>query len=158
MNIAINFTDYHKTIRLKKEGGKTLIFDPIRKKHLALAPEELVRQLVVQYLVLEKGFPKSLIGIEKGLKVNQLAKRCDILVYGHDTKPVLLAECKAPHVVVDEKTFEQIARYNLPLQVKYLLLTNGLTTYCCKMDYEQGRFYFLETIPFWTEINDEIAE
>ena len=95
MNIEINFTDFRDSIRIKKEDQKTFIFDPIRKKYLVLAPEELVRQMVIQYLIEVKGFPKTRIRIEKGLKVNSLSKRCDILIYDQNMAPLLLVECKA---------------------------------------------------------------
>lgn len=152
MNLDINFIAYRESIQLKKEAQKTLIFDPIRKKYLVLAPEELVRQMVVQYLIQEKFFPKTKIAVEKGLKVNSLDKRCDILIYDKNTMPFLLVECKAPQVNINQKTFEQIARYNLPLQVQYLLVTNGIATYCCKMDYEKRDFVFLNDIPSWVEV------
>ena len=151
MNIEIDFTSYRDLIQLKKDNQKTLIFDPVRKKYLVLAPEELVRQMVIQYLIREKKFPQTMIGVEKGLKVNSLSKRCDILIYGQKMQPLLLVECKAPKVVINEKTFEQIARYNLPLQVQYLLVTNGITTYCCKMNYVEQQFTFLEKIPSRSE-------
>ena len=152
MKIDINFTKFHDSLQLKREGQKTFIFDPIRKKYLVFAPEEFVRQMVIQYLIQEKTYPKTRIGVEKGLKVNSLAKRCDILIHTQDMNPLLLVECKAPKVIINEKAFEQIARYNLPLQVKYLLVTNGLSTYCCKMDYVAQNFTFLDKIPSWDEI------
>jgi len=152
MKIEIDFTVFHESLQLKKEEQKTLIFDPIRKKYLVLAPEELVRQMVVQYLIQEKKFPKSRIGIEQGLKVNTLAKRSDILIYDQSMAPTLLVECKAPKVPVDDKTFEQITRYNLPLKVRYLIVTNGIDTYCCEMDYVEQQYAFLDKIPSWEEI------
>ncbi len=152
MKIDINFTRFRESVQLKKEGQKTFIFDPIRKKYLVLAPEEFVRQMVIQYLIQEKMYPKTRIGVEKGLKVNSLAKRCDLLIHTQAMSPLLLVECKAPKVTINEKAFEQIARYNLPLQVKYLLVTNGLSTYCCKMDYVAQSFTFLDKIPSWDEI------
>ena len=129
-----------------------MLFDPIRKKYLVLAPEELVRQLVVHYLLLEKQYPKTKISVEKGIKVNSLAKRCDLLIYDHDLNPAILVECKAPGIKINQKAFEQIARYNLPLKVAYLIVTNGITTYCCKMDYVEEKFTYLDKIPSWSEI------
>ncbi len=152
MKIDINFTLYREFIQLKKEDQKTLIFDPIRKKYLILAPEELVRQMIIQYLMREKNFPKTRIRVEKGIKVNKLSKRCDILIHNYDMTPFLLVECKAPKVNITEKAFEQIARYNLPLKVEYLLVTNGITTYCCKMDYTAQSFTFIDEIPTWAKI------
>jgi hypothetical protein len=154
MRIDVNFTKYHESLKTKKEGEKTFIFDPIRNKYLVLEPEEHVRQLVVQYLIHEKNFPKTRIKIEKGLKVNTLAKRCDILIYNQNMNPVFLVECKSHKVPINAKTFEQIARYNLTFQVQYLLVTNGVTAYCCKMDYKQQSFSFLDEIPLWGKIQN----
>ncbi len=150
MQIPLDFTPYQSDLRLKKENGKTLIFDPIRKKHLVLAPEELVRQLFLQYLIQDRSYSASRIRTEKGIRVHELYKRCDILIYDKTPSPFLLVECKAPAVKITQAAFEQIARYNLPLQVKYLVVTNGIQTYCCVMDYEQEKFRFLPEIP--TEI------
>lgn len=152
MKIDINLLAYRDFIQLKKEGQKNYIFDPIRKKHLVLAPEEIVRQMVIQFLIREKQFPKSKISVEKGLKVNDLSKRCDLLIYNQKMEPEVLVECKAPRVKIDEKAFEQIARYNLQLQVRFLLVTNGIATYCCKMNYTEQNFTFLSEIPSWSEI------
>ena len=152
MKIDIDFTRFQDSLQLKKEGQKTLLFDPIRKMHVVLAPEELVRQLLVHYLMQERHFPKSRIRIEQGLKVNTLSKRCDVLIYNQHMAPTLLVECKAPKVRIDDKTFEQIARYNLPLKVAYLIVTNGIDTYCSKMDYTEQKYTFLGKIPSWKEI------
>ncbi|MFT5167237.1 MAG: hypothetical protein ACI8P3_002474 [Saprospiraceae bacterium] len=147
MQIEIDFTIFKAQLQLKKEGGKTLIFDPIRKKYLILLPEELIRQLVLQYLLLDRKFNKNLIRSEQGLTVNELNKRCDILIYDKDFSPFLLVECKSSKVKITQKTFEQIARYNLPLKVKYLLVTNGIQSFCCEMDYQAQSYLFLENVP-----------
>ena len=147
MSINIDFLKYQDQLRVKKEEGKRYLFDPIRKLWLVLQPEELVRQLVLQFLLQEKDYPRSHIKIEGGLKVNELQKRTDILVFDREVKPFLLVECKAPQVKIDEKTFWQIANYNSQYQAKYLLLTNGMLTYCCKMDYEQLQHDFLMEVP-----------
>ncbi|GJM31363.1 MAG: restriction endonuclease subunit R [Saprospiraceae bacterium] len=114
---------------------------------MVLQPEELVRQLVVQYLLSEKGFNQNRIALERGLTVNGLAKRCDILIYNQAMNPFLLVECKAPSVKITQEVFRQIAIYNLPLNVPFLLVTNGVDTYCCEMDYDQRTFKFLAAIP-----------
>jgi hypothetical protein len=101
----------------------------------------------VQDLSREKSYNQTRIKIEKGLKVNTLSKRCDVLVYRPDLRPFLLVECKAPQVKITQDTFEQIARYNMPLQVPYLLVTNGLQSFCCAIDYEQRDYEYLEEIP-----------
>lgn len=146
MLIELDLLAYQSQLKQKKENGQRFIFDPIRRKYLVLAPEELVRQLIILYL-LDQGYNKNRIRSEMGLQVNELYKRCDILLYDKALNPFMLVECKAPKVKVDQSTFEQIARYNLPLKVRYLLVTNGLHTYCCEMDYEKQSYTFLPQIP-----------
>lgn len=134
-------------LKVKNEEGNRFLFDPIRKKWLVIQPEELVRQLVILYLIEEKGYNKNRINIEMGLQVNELKKRCDILVYDNEMEPFLLVECKAPSVNVSQAAFRQIANYNLPLRVPYLFVTNGLVNYCCRMDYEEESFEFVKEVP-----------
>ncbi len=145
--IEIDFSKYRDHIKIKQQGGKRYLFDPIRQKFLVMTPEELVRQLVILHLIEEKNFNRNRIAIEKTLMVNDLVKRCDILVYDREMKPFLLVECKASTVAISQKTFRQIAWYNLPLKVDYLLVTNGLETFCCEMDYTKKSFRFLAEIP-----------
>ena len=145
--IAIDLLSYQSKLKTKKVENKKYLFDPIRKKYLVLQPEELVRQLLILYLIEEKKISKNRIGIEIGLKVNGLARRLDLLIYDDAVNPFILIEVKAPSVKIDQSTFEQIARYNLPLRVPYLLVTNGMTTYCCKMNYKKETFEFLMEIP-----------
>lgn len=145
--IELDLLQFQPFLKTKKEHNKSYLFCPIRKKYLVLQPEELVRQLLFIYLVEKKGFPKSRIAAEKGLIINELTRRFDLLVYDKNTHPFLLIECKAPEVKITQSVFEQIAQYNLQLQVPYLLVTNGLTTYCCKMDYENQSFEFIKEIP-----------
>lgn len=148
MLINIDFSPYKNHLRLRKiQTGKTEIFDIVRKKYLILQPEELVRQLVIHYLIAEKNAPLSKMRVEMGLTVNELAKRCDILIFDKQLKPYFLVECKAAHVRIDQTTFDQIARYNLPLQVPYLMVTNGLSTYCCKIKEDRTGWIFLKEIP-----------
>lgn len=149
--IAVDYTVYADRLKLKKQANQRLLFDCIRQKYLVLQPEELVRQLVIHYLLAEKKCNRNRIAIEKMLKVNGMTKRCDILIFQHDMQPWLLIECKAPSVPLSEATFRQVAVYNLPLQVDYLMVTNGQTTYCCKMDYEEKTFHFLSEIPMYCE-------
>lgn len=136
-------------ITLKEENGKRLIYDDIRKKYLSLTPEEWVRQNFIKYLISEKNVPASLIVIEKGLKLNELSKRTDVLIY-KDASPVLLVECKAPKVKITQDTFDQISRYNLIFKVPYLIVTNGMSHYCCKVDFDKNSYTFLEEIPDFT--------
>ncbi len=146
--LELNLLDYQDQLRVKREDGKTYLFDPIRKTWLLLLPEEMVRQLFLQYLIIEKTYPKSLIKVEFGLQVHhQLQKRSDLLVYNRASQPFLLVECKAPEVKINEKALWQIANYNSTFQAAYLVLTNGVSTYCCKMDYVQQKHEMVAVIP-----------
>jgi hypothetical protein len=144
---ALNLPQY--TFKLKEQGSSTQIFDAIRKKYVALTPEEWVRQNFLQYLIQDRNFPASLIAVEAGLKYNQLQKRTDVLVYNKLGTPYLMVECKAPEVKITQDTFDQIARYNMVFKVKYLVVTNGLNHFCCKMEYATNTYQYLELIPFF---------
>lgn len=141
----LNFPTYH--FRFKNSENKTAIFDEIRKKFIILTPEEWVRQNVVQYLLQEKKYPKSLINVEKLLKINGLVKRYDVVVFNNDGSIFILVECKAPEIKISQTTFDQIARYNMTLQAAYLMVTNGLNHYFCQMDFENERYAFLGELP-----------
>ena len=141
----LNFPNY--SFRFKNSENKMAIFDEIRKKFVVLTPEEWVRQHVVQYLLLEKKYPKSLINVEKLVKVNGLNKRYDIVVFQPNGEIFMLIECKAPEVAISQQTFDQIARYNLKLNAQYLMVTNGLNHYFCQMDFENEKYVFLKEAP-----------
>lgn len=141
----LNFSSY--TFRFKNSENKVSIFDAIRKKFIILTPEEWVRQHVVQFLLEEKKYPKSLINVEKVLKVNGLRKRYDVVVFNKDGSIFILIECKAPEVKITQATFDQIARYNMTLKSEFLMVTNGLNHYFCEMDFENERYAFLENLP-----------
>lgn len=132
--------------KLKSNEKQTFIFDEIRKKYVVLTPEEWVRQHFVKFLVEEKKYPISLIAIEKQLTINNLKKRSDILIFSSNGLPNIIVECKAPNIRITQKTFDQIARYNLKLNANYLIVTNGLEHYFCKLDYQNKRYIFLEDI------------
>ncbi len=119
----------------------------LRKKNVVLTPEEWVRQNFIQYLIIEKKYPKSLIAIEKQLKINNLSKRTDILVFDKTGLTNIIVECKAPTVKITQDAFDQIARYNLSLNSNYLIVTNGMQHYYCKMDYQLKKYNFLNDIP-----------
>lgn len=133
-------------LKVKEENGKKFIFDFIRKKYLVLTPEEWVRQNFIQFLVKDKGYPNGLIEIEKGLRLNELHKRVDALVY-KGVQPNVLIEFKAPSVKINQEVFEQIARYNTHFKVPYLIVSNGINHYCAKIDFEKQSFEFLEDVP-----------
>jgi hypothetical protein len=134
-------------LKMKSEGEKTYIFDVVRKKYLLLTNEEWVRQNFIHYLNKEKKYPLGLMGVEQMVKYNSLKTRADIVMYNTEGKANIIVECKAPDVKITQDTFNQIAKYNSQLKVKYLLVTNGMNHYCCKMDYESNRITFLEEIP-----------
>tara|TARA_B100000795_G_scaffold267331_1_gene251949 strand:+ start:778 stop:1221 length:444 start_codon:yes stop_codon:yes gene_type:complete len=133
--------------KFKSSENKTLIFDKLRKKYMVLTPEEWVRQHFIYFLIEEKKYPISLIAIEKQLTINNLKKRSDILVFNTDGKPEIIVECKAPSIKITQDAFDQIARYNLKLKANYLIVTNGLEHFYCKMDFKKETYVFLKTIP-----------
>jgi hypothetical protein len=141
----LNFQQYD--FRFKNSENKVSIFDEIRKKFIILTPEEWVRQHVVQFLLEEKKYPKSLINVEKVLKVNGLRKRYDAVVFNPDGSIQVLVECKAPEVKISQATFDQIARYNMTMKAKFLMVTNGLNHYFCQMDFENKKYLFLSQLP-----------
>ncbi|MDA3781129.1 MAG: type I restriction enzyme HsdR N-terminal domain-containing protein [Bacteroidales bacterium] len=140
------------TYRIKEDKGKKFIFDNVRKKFVVLTPEEWVRQNFISYLVEHKNFPASLIGVEYEFKLNNTSKRSDIVSFGKIGEPLLIVECKASVVKITQKVFDQIARYNIKLQVNYLIVTNGLSHYCCRFDKEKQSFVFLNDIPEYSQI------
>jgi hypothetical protein len=128
------------------------IFDENRKRFVALTPEEWVRQNFLRYLVTEKQYPRSLIAVESSLKLFKRKKRTDIVVYDNLAKPLLIVECKAPEVIINQNVFDQIVRYNMALQVNYLILTNGLKHYSCSIDYSHKSYRFLKEIPAYPDL------
>jgi len=132
---------------MKIEDEKTHIFDVVRKKYLLLTPEEWVRQNFIHYLNKEKNYPLGLMGVEKMVKYNNLKTRADIVLYNIEGNPNIIVECKAPNVKITQDAFNQIAKYNSQLKVKYLIVTNGMKHFCCEMDYESNKITFLEEIP-----------
>ena len=143
----LNFQLYN--FRFKNNENKVSIFDEIRKKFIILTPEEWVRQHVVQFLLEEKKYPKSLINVEKVLKVNGLRKRYDVVVFNSDGSIFILIECKAPEVKIAQTTFDQIARYNMTMKSEFLMVTNGLNHYFCQMDFENEKYQFLPELPMY---------
>ncbi|NVO03473.1 MAG: type I restriction enzyme HsdR N-terminal domain-containing protein [Bacteroidetes bacterium] len=146
----LNFPEYQ--FRYKKEGENLLIFDSIRKKHVVLTPEEWVRQNMVQFLIHEKNVPSSLIHIEMSLKYNTLKKRSDIVIFNNLGKPLLIVECKSPNIAVTQNVFDQIARYNFTLKVNFLIVTNGIDHFCCKIDFENNNYSFLTEVPNYQDL------
>ena len=142
--------DYSSVIRLNTENNT--VFDSFRKKSVKLTPEEWVRQNFLFYLTNEKNYPVGLLSVEMGLNLNNLLRRCDIVAFDNMGKARVIVECKATAIKITQKTFDQIATYNLKLQVDYLIVTNGLNHYCCKMNYSDNSYQFLEEIPNYGEL------
>ncbi len=147
MQLQLDYLQFEPALRITQRGGASFVFDPIRRKDVTLTPEELLRQLVLLYLLEVKQYPANRIRVEIGLTVNTLQKRCDIAVFDAGINPWLIVECKSPKVPLVQGTFEQVARYNLQFQAPYLAVTNGLSTYSCALDLEQQTFWFLPDFP-----------
>ena len=130
------------------EDNKTKVFDPIRRIYCALTPEEEVRQKTLYYLVEQKKYPSGLIAVEYSIKVNNLSKRCDIVVFNKSGLPEMIVECKAEYVPITQKVLDQALRYYSGLNVNYLLLTNGKTMFCYHIDMENKKIETLNEIPF----------
>ncbi|WP_417130484.1 type I restriction enzyme HsdR N-terminal domain-containing protein [Parabacteroides faecis] len=133
--------------KVKEKDGKHIIFDPVRRKFVALTPEEWVRQHFVNYLITDKGYPKELLANEVPLKLNGTSKRCDTVAYNRFLTPLMIVEYKAPYIEITSSVFDQIVRYNMVLHVRYLAVSNGISHFCCKIDYENLTYSFLEGIP-----------
>lgn len=143
----LNLLKYSDHFRIIKSEGVTYVYDVIRKKNIVLLAEEMVRQCILHYLIDEVLISKNLIMVEKGIKVNALARRCDILVNDRNGKHVLLVECKSPKIKLNQKVFNQIAMYNMPLEVPYLMVSNGSKNYFCKIDFEKKDYKFIPKLP-----------
>lgn len=144
--IDINLHSYKDQLKLKKEKGLAFVFDIIRKKYMVLQPEEMVRQLLIHFLI-KKGYPKEKIQVEKGINLNGLFRRFDIIVYDQNFDPYLLIECKSHKVNIDQSTFDQIANYNLAVKAPYLMVCNGVQTYCCALNFATKKIENLTYIP-----------
>jgi hypothetical protein len=149
----LNLPEY--SFKISVVDGQNRIFDPLRKKMVVLTPEEWVRQNFIQFLVVEKFYPVSLIKVEMGFRLNKRLRRSDILVHNRKGEPLLIVECKAPSVKISQRVFDQIARYNMSLKVEYLLVTNGMDHYCCQIDHESKTYHFLKDIPDYKDIVPE---
>ena len=152
--MRLNLPPY--AFRTSQKEGKSLIFDAFRHRWVRLNPEEWVRQHIIRYLVEEKHFPASLISVERSLRFNQQDFRADAVIFSTAGKPLLVVECKAPEVAVSQKVFNQIVRYNFEFQVDFLIVTNGMSHYCCKIDKQNQTYDFLKEIPDYREINEPI--
>jgi type I site-specific restriction endonuclease len=137
--------------KISDDNGQLSLFDEIRKKNIILTPEEWVRQHFVQYLIRQKGYPRSLIRLEGGLKLNGLQKRTDIVVFDSSGQRILIVECKAPSISIDQKTFDQVARYNMVHKVSLLAVSNGLQHFYCTINHDKRKYQFIEELPAYSK-------
>ncbi|MBQ7662367.1 MAG: type I restriction enzyme HsdR N-terminal domain-containing protein [Prevotella sp.] len=138
--------------RLREQNSRQQIFDVLRRRYVALTPEEWVRQHFVHYLIEHKGYPKGLLANEVDLRVGEKHLRCDTVLYDKALHPKIIVEYKAPEIAITQKVFNQITVYNMLLHVDYLIVSNGMQHYCCQMDYEQNRYTFLSDIPSYDNL------
>lgn len=143
----LNLPPYNYELRNK--DGRRVILDPIRQRFVSLTAEEWVRQHFIQYLIRNLEVPQALIGVEVAIPIQDRYYRADIVVYGRQLEPVLIVECKAPSVRLSQDTFNQIGHYNKGLKVSYLVVTNGLKHYCCRIDHTNRDYLFLHEIPLY---------
>lgn len=139
-------------LRIEKDNeGNLFVYDKLRKRMVALTPEEYVRQTFVEWLINERGYPASHMANEVKLDINGMAKRSDTVIFGYDGVPLIVIEYKAPNVQITQETFDQIVRYNMSLKARYLIVSNGINSYCCVIDYQRNTFNFIRTIPTYRE-------
>jgi hypothetical protein len=143
--LSLNLPEFD--VKITSERGKHMIFDVVRHRYVTLTPEEWVRQHFTHFLMEHKGYPQGLLANEIQIKLNGTSKRCDTVLYHQDLSAQMIIEYKAPTVEITQKVFDQITRYNMVLHVDYLVVSNGLEHYCCKMDYENQTYHFLPDIP-----------
>ena len=143
-------------LKMKQQNGKGYVFDRLRKQFVRLTPEEYVRQQFVSFLIEHRGYPSSRMANEIGIILGNVRKRCDTVLYDSYLQPLMIMEYKAPSAVISQKTFDQIARYNLALHVPWLIISNGIQHFCCRADPEKNKYVFFNDIPKYNElmIND----
>ena len=134
-------------LKIKKQNGKDYVFDRLRKQFVRLTPEEFVRQQFVSFLIEHKGYPAGRMANEIGIVLGNVRKRCDTVLYDNHLRPLMIIEYKSPSTVISQETFDQIARYNLALQVPWLIVSNGIQHFCCRIDPEKKEYVFVNEIP-----------
>lgn len=129
-----------------------MIFDRLRKRYVALTPEEWVRQNFVEYLINERQFPAALMANEVSLTQNGIKRRCDTLIANRQGQPLAIVEYKSPDVEITQQVFDQIVRYNMVLRANYLMVSNGINHYCCHIDYANNSYAFLADILSYNDL------
>ena len=148
--LTLNLPSFETNIRLV--NGAKQIFDPLRRRYVALTPEEWVRQHFIHYLIHDKGYPTALLGNEITLSVNHQRLRCDSLLFAHDMTPRMMIEYKAPSVEITQHVFDQIRVYNTVVHAPYLTVSNGIAHYCLHIDHERQMARFLPEIPAYDQL------
>ena len=148
--LPLNLPSY--SAKIQKRNGKNVIFDTRRKKFVALTPEEWVRQHFIHLLTDHKGYPKGLLANEIQLALNGTKKRCDTVLFNKDLSAKMIIEYKAPNIEITQAVFDQITRYNMVLKVEYLIVSNGINHYCCRIDYSTMKYTFLPEIPDFKDL------
>ena len=149
--ISLNLPSYK--INVAERGGRRMIYDFLRRRFVALTPEEWVRQHFTHFLVEHRHYPAALLGNEITVQLNGVARRCDSVLYSRDGgRPRMIVEYKAPEVPVTQAVFTQISAYNSVLRADYLVVSNGMAQYCCRMDYERQKAEFLPEIPCYEDL------
>jgi len=139
-------------IKIITKDKKKYIFDVIRKKHIVLTPEEWVRQNFIKYLVEEKAYPSGLIGVEQQLPGNDQNFRTDIVIYSRTAKAIMIIECKSEKIKISQDVFDQAAKYNFQFKANYLVVTNGINHYICKLNYQEKSYIFMKEVPDYKEL------
>lgn len=146
----LNLPPYN--IRLARRGNAVVIFDIIRKKYVTATPEEYVRQHFVNWMINSLHYPPAIMANEVGIHVGETQRRCDTVVFSSDGTPLMIVEYKAPDVTLNQDVFDQIARYNMALHARYLVVSNGMRHYCCVMDYDNDSYQFIPLVPDYSQL------
>lgn len=153
----LNLPHFQMHLR-RDDSGELKVFDPLRKKYVVLTPEENVRQHFINWLINHRHYPVGLVANEVGIKLNNTSKRCDTIVFQSNGKPLMIVEYKAPHIHITQDVFEQIARYNMALKAEYLVVSNGINHYCCKIDYTNNSYQFIPEIPDYSDLINGVCQ
>ena len=149
--MTLNLPQRNFNVKVTPQGNR-VIFDRLRRRFVTLTPEEWVRQNFVEFLIADRGFPAGLMSNEMSLTQNSISRRCDTVVTDHHGSPMVIVEYKAPSIKITQTVFDQICRYNMVLQAKYLIVSNGLQHYCCKIDYTHNSYSFLPDVPSYNAL------
>lgn len=152
--IEFDLPHYEMPLRRDESTGMLQVYDPLRQKWVKLTPEEDVRQRFTAFMANHLGYPAALMANEVGLRLNSMVRRCDTVVYDRSRRPVLIAEYKAPSVAITQRVFDQIARYNIVMQVPYLIVTNGLAHYAFRVDHTRSHCIPLAAFPTYPQLSN----